>query len=231
MLWLDHPRNYTEWKEAVLTCNGEWEHCENRKTQHWRLGKPHATMYDPFSMIPLKPWHTPHDPDAMDTSADQGKARAGMTEDEHLCLTGAEDFQAAGGSQPPFLPWEGYLRRERECLNKGKFQCYNYQQYRHISRNCPQKKMKMSPITNCVAETHKQKTPEERANAWLRKIGEESDKVKELILQMVWRREDFQDTWTQQPGWGHFIVTMYSSCTSNQWRYLWWSELVTTRLK
>ena len=45
-----------------------------------------------------------------------------------------------------------------------------------------------------------QQTPEEQANTWLQKIGEESNKVKELILQTVWQREDFQDAWTQWPG-------------------------------
>ena len=38
-----------------------------------------------------------------------------------------------------------------------------------------------------------QETPEEQTNTWLQKIGEESDKVKKLILQTVWWREDFQD--------------------------------------
>ena len=35
---------------------------------------------------------------------------------------------------------------------------------------------------------------EDQANAILRQIGEKLDGVKELILKMVWKREDFQDT-------------------------------------
>ena len=34
---------------------------------------------------------------------------------------------------------------------------------------------------------------EERANAWLQLVGGESDEVKELFLQVVWKRKDFQD--------------------------------------
>ena len=70
VLRLDHPRNYTEWKEAALSCNGEWEHCKNRKVQHCTLGKSQSTMYNPFSMVPTWPQHSHHDPDTMDTTAD-----------------------------------------------------------------------------------------------------------------------------------------------------------------
>ena len=34
-------------------------------------------------------------------------------------------------------------------------------------------------------------TAEERANNWLKGVGKESNEVKDLILQTMWKQEDF----------------------------------------
>ena len=40
----------------------------------------------------------------------------------------------------------------------------------------------------------KEETPLKRANTWLWGVGGESDKVKNLILQTMWKDEDFPNT-------------------------------------
>ena len=66
VLRLDRPRNYTEWKEAALTCHTEWVHFKHRSKQ-----KRGVKLFNPF-----KPqYQPPRDPNAMDTSADRTRAR------------------------------------------------------------------------------------------------------------------------------------------------------------
>jgi hypothetical protein len=36
------------------------------------------------------------------------------------------------------------------------------------------------------------RTPQQKAQAWLEGVAEEPDEVKDLVMQQLWRREDFQ---------------------------------------
>ena len=74
-------------------------------------------------------------------------------------------------------------------------QCFNCQKFGHFACNCFQKR---KPFTQGegskarVADTDpKGPAAEERANDWLKRVGKESDEVKDLILQTMWKREDF----------------------------------------
>ena len=69
-----------------------------------------------------------------------------------------------------------------------KVKCYNCNQMGHISRYCPQKCKTKARATQ---DEPVEQTPVERANTWLRGVGGESDEVKNLILQMMWKDEDF----------------------------------------
>ena len=69
-----------------------------------------------------------------------------------------------------------------------KVTCYNCNQQGHISRYCPQKRKAKARAT---PEEPENQTPIERANAWLHGVGGESDEVKNLILQTMWKDEDF----------------------------------------
>jgi hypothetical protein len=40
-----------------------------------------------------------------------------------------------------------------------------------------------------VVEGH---TPQQKAQAWLEGVAEELDEVKDLVMQQLWKREDFQ---------------------------------------
>jgi hypothetical protein len=39
----------------------------------------------------------------------------------------------------------------------------------------------------------KGRTPQQKAQAWLEGVAEEPDEVKDLVMQQLWRREDFQN--------------------------------------
>ena len=95
-------------------------------------------------------------------------------------------------SKPPFKPREGYHQRQQEMRKGGlsKVKCFNCSQMGHISHYCPQKR---KTKVRAMQEEPAEQTPLERANTWLRGVGGESDKVKNLILQTMWKDEDFPD--------------------------------------
>jgi hypothetical protein len=82
-----------------------------------------------------------------------------------------------------------------------KVQCFNCQGYGHISRYCTQEH------PNCTRDSRHpgpsqaravvveadSPTPLKRANTWLCGVGGESEEVKNMILQMMWKSEDFLD--------------------------------------
>jgi hypothetical protein len=37
------------------------------------------------------------------------------------------------------------------------------------------------------------RTPQQKAQAWLEGVAEEPDEVKDLVMQQLWRQEDFQN--------------------------------------
>jgi hypothetical protein len=149
----------------------------------------------------------------MDMSADRGRA----------CLAGAEDVLHNEGyqreqqqrsaqadqqlrvdptnspSRPPFPPRQGYFQQQRERRDMTKVQCFNCQGYGHISRYCSQgrtnrNKDSMHPgTTQARTLATENTTPLERANTWLRGVGGESEEVKNMILQTMWKNEDFPD--------------------------------------
>jgi hypothetical protein len=82
-----------------------------------------------------------------------------------------------------------------------KVQCFNCQGYGHISRYCTQgrtnhNKDSKHPGTSqarTLATEGEGTTPLEQANTWLRGVGGESEEVKNMILQTMWKNEDFPD--------------------------------------
>ena len=71
-----------------------------------------------------------------------------------------------------------------------KVTCYNCNQQGHISRYCPQKRKDKARV-RAVQDGPTEQTALERANTWLRGVGGESNEVKNLILQTMWKDEDF----------------------------------------
>ena len=148
--------------------------------------------------------HVAHrDPDAMDL--DRGRARLADAEDvlyndkyrREVKRRSREEDQRLGidatQSKPPFKPREGYHQHQQERHKGGlaKVKCFNCSQMGHISHYCPQKRQTKAWATN---EGPVEQTPVERANTWLCGVEGESDKVKNLILQTMWKDKDFPDT-------------------------------------
>ena len=92
--------------------------------------------------------------------------------------------------KPPFKSREGYHQHQQEMRKGGlaKVKCYNCSQMGHISHYCPQKRKTKA---RAMQEEPAEQTPLEQANMWLRGVGGESDEVKNLILQTMWKDEDF----------------------------------------
>jgi hypothetical protein len=208
ILRLDNPRNYDEWKDAALRRQVEYVHCKNRREQ--LQGTKVPKLYNPFVRYQPR-----RDPNAMDTSADRGRARLAGVEDvlhnegyqrEQQQRSAQVDQQlhltpANSPSRPPFLPRQGYFQQQRERRDMMKVQCFNCQGYGHISRYCSQGRANRNKDSTCPGTTQARTlaaegegtTPLERANTWLRGVGGESEEVKNMILQTMWKNEDFPD--------------------------------------
>jgi hypothetical protein len=204
ILRLDNPRSYDEWKDAALRQQVEYVHCKNRREQ--LQGTKIPKLYNPFIKYPRR------DPNAMDTSADRGRVRLAGAEDV-LHNEGYQREQQRRSTQmdqrlnitpagpparPPFPPRQGYFQ-QRERRDMTKVQCFNCQGFGHISRYCTQghaNKDSKRPGTSqarTLATEGEGATPLERANTWLRGVGGESEEVKNMILQTMWKNEDFPD--------------------------------------
>ena len=192
---LDHPGTYEEWKESAIRRQGEYIHFKNRKEQV--KGVP-PRLYNPFTTRPTT-HTTQRDPDAMDIN--RGRARLASAEDvlyndnykremERRSCEEDKKLGLADAPKPPFKPREGYHQQQQEMRRGGlaKVTCYNCNQLGHISHYCPQK---CKPKIRATQEEPEERTPLERANTWLRGVGGESDEVKNLILQTMWKDEDF----------------------------------------
>jgi hypothetical protein len=151
----------------------------------------------------------------MDTSADRGRACLAGAEDvlhnngyqrEQQRRSEQADRQLgltpmSSPSRPPFPPRQGYFQQQRERRDMAKVQCFNCQGYGHISRYCSQghanrnKDSTRPKLTQArtLATERESTTPLERANTWLQGVGGESEEVKNMILQTMWRNEDFPD--------------------------------------
>jgi hypothetical protein len=204
ILRLDNPRNYDKWKDAALRRQVEYVHCKNRREQ--LQGPRNPKLYNPFIKYPRR------DPNAMDTSADRGRVHLAGAEDV-LHNEGYQREQQRRSTQmdqrlnispaglpprPPFPPRQGYFQ-QREKRDMTKVQCFNCQGFGHISRYCTQgrvnkdlKRPGTSQARTLVTEGEGN-TPLERANTWLRGVGGESEEVKNMILQTMWKNEDFPD--------------------------------------
>ena len=167
----------------------EWIHLKHRSEQ-----KRGVKLFNPF-----KPqYQPPRDPNAMDTSADRTQARQieAEQEEEHARVyapDGEDPYQERpGGQPPPFPPRAGFLKKRWEQKDKQGVQCYNCQKYRHIAKECFQKKKPHAPQPGPSTQARKTHQGEEsddeakeQANVILRQMGEASDRVKGYVARMI----------------------------------------------
>ena len=128
-------------------------------------------------------------------------------------------------TQTGYHQWQQDLRKR----DISRVKCFTCNKHGQISHYCPQRCNGNMTKAQATPMEPEGETPLEWANAWLPGVGGGGDKVKNLILQTMWKDEDFPNTWTWQPGWGHFTVTLYMYYDFVQWRSQFWYEPVTAR--
>jgi hypothetical protein len=156
-------------------------------------------------------WRNPQrDPNAMDTSP--GRTRARIAEAEDFLPGGTRYEQCIGGSREGGIP-RGPVQKDgsRKVLT-----CFFCRKPSHFAQDCRQKQYgnqgspriyqgqphSNQPIT-CTRQTTKEegtirsiaetKTPQQRATDWLSRVADEEDNVKDIVMQELMGREDFQN--------------------------------------
>ena len=199
----DNPQTFEAWREATLRRQSQWFHMQVRKN------------LDKFQNSPRRsnPGHRTFQipgrhPDAMDTSADRSHAHITQTtQDEPNNPFIPRGGRGRGGIPPPR---GGFLARGGRP-NFTNITCYVCRQQGHIARYCPQHRWNQPggskthftqahdyyeqeepiQVARTVADT---RNPQQKAQDWLNGVAGESDEVKDMVLQQLWKKEDFQNT-------------------------------------
>ena len=161
----------------------EWVHCRNRKEQLGGKCPRNTQLYNPWP-----PNNQQRDPDTMDTSADRGRMQVAEVGDPNRLELNQRDSHPM---HPPFTAREGFLRRQVEHTEMRGVQCYQCQNFGHFACNCFQKQRTQPPSGQTRArgaegrEDAPTSSAEERANQWLKGLGQESNEVKNLVVQTM----------------------------------------------
>ena len=225
----DNPRTFEQWRTAAL------------KRQGLRFHMNVRCNLDKFKSTPSQraggqqPFFAPsRHPDAMNVDqtraqlanikADPAATEAQWKEDQERW----NQNRQGGRGSPPMRPRGGFLQH-CACFNFNNVQCYKCQQMGHIACQCPQHPWNQFLGSRACAthDYYKQEepiqvaravaacTPENRADEYLRKMADKDNTVKDELIKKLWLGEDFESAWSQWPGWGLYIVTLYTSCAIN----------------
>ena len=151
-------------------------------------------LFNPFKLQ----YQPPRNPNAMDTSVDRTRARQVEAEPEEkqarVYAPEEEDpnRERPGGQPPPFPPRASFLKKRWEQKDKQGVQCYNCQKYRHIAKECFQRRKPRTPQlgpSTQAKRTHQGEESDdeakEQANVILQQMGEASDRVKGDVARTI----------------------------------------------
>jgi hypothetical protein len=198
------PQNYENWRQAAIEQQKLYTHMKNQVDRFKTRPRPPPNN---------KLWHynpPQRDPNAMDTAP--GRTRARVAEAKDSLPGGTRYEQRVGGSREGGYP-QGPVQKDgqRKVLT-----CFFCRNPGHFARDCQQKRYgNQGPPRNNLAPARTRQInqdaggtirsmidnrsivddqdPQQRATDWLSGVTNENDDVKDIIMQELMGREDFQN--------------------------------------
>jgi hypothetical protein len=205
---LPQPATYEQWRAAAIDQQQVFVHMRNRADRFKTKTKmPPNSNWKPFNAQ----WRNPQrDSNAMDTSPGRTCARIAKAED--FLPGGTQYKQRVGGSREGGIP-RGPIQKDgpRKVLT-----CFFCGKPGHFAQDCQQKRYsnqdpprtypgpprRNQPVTRArqtpedegtIQRVAEDRTPQQQATDWLTKVTDEEDDVKDIVMQELMGREDFQN--------------------------------------